>query len=79
MDQSDDGVDLGQVVSPEQQGQGQDLFVRVILLSVLLGVVAVAQTHRGPDVGFVLSGWRQSLVSPCITFLAGRHLVAKIN
>ena len=49
VDKLDDGVDLRQLVSPEQQGQGGDLFVRVVLLPVHVGVVAVAQTHRGPD------------------------------
>ena len=33
------------MVSPEQEGQGDNLFVGVVLLPVQIGVMAVAEAH----------------------------------
>ena len=74
MDNPHDGSDLGQVIAPQQEGQGGNILVRIPPLAVHLGIVTVAQTHRGPYLRFAGQGllvsvnpltWVTKIVNTC--------------
>ena len=53
------GGDLGKVVPPEEEGEGGHVLVWISPLAVLLGVVAVAETHGGPYLDVLISSCRE--------------------